>query len=409
MLRTLGLDAVGVLRRRVGLAITAVVGVALLVGGAIGARAWMTPKPTIYETAPIERGDLRLIATATGTLQPVNQVEVGSDLSGRVSKVHVTWNQSVTINQALAELDTALLTARVNEATAQLALANAARHTADATVAEATANLARLEPLKAQGITTDYDIDAANAVLARAKASRETSDAQIASAEAALAVATTNLENAVIRSPINGVVLDRNIEPGQSVVSSLQAAVLFRLAEDLTRMELYLDVDEADIGRVREGQSATFSVAAWPERVFHATVGSVRNAPATTNNVVTYVAVLDVDNKDLALRPGMTATAAITIDVIRDVLLVPNAALRFEPATTATINRASNTANAARTGAVSSTNAARVWVLRDGELVSIPVRIGATADGRTQLTGNELAAGTEVITGVQAPRRASAK
>ena len=395
MLRTLGLDAAGRWRRRIVRMVWLAALGGLLIAAVLGTRGLMTPKPVTYLTAPVTQGDLTLTVTATGTLQPLSQVEVGSDLSGRVTKVHVVWNQPVTVNQPLAELDTDLLTARVREAEAQLKLATASRHTADATVAEATASLGRIEPSKNPGIATDSDVDAARAVLARATAAVETADAQIASAQAALQVANTNLDNAIIRSPINGVVLDRNIEPGQSVVSSLQAAVLFTLAEDLRKMELYLDVDEADIGRVREEQTATFTVAAWPERVFRGRVASVRNSPVTTNNVVTYVAVLEVDNSDMALRPGMTATAAITTEVVEGATLVPNAALRFAPASTSGASGNTDAATGGDTGAAAE--GARVWVLRDGVPVAVPVTIGANADGHTQIRSGEIRAGTQVI------------
>lgn len=284
-----------------------------------------------YVTAPIERGDLHVTVTATGTLEPTNEVEISSELSGIVRKVVVDYNDRVRSGQVLAELDTDKLQAEVAHARATLAAAKARVKEAQATLAEARQDFERYGQLAKRKVEPEQKFEQAKAAFERAAASLRSAKANVAVAEADLKLRETDIEKACICSPIDGVVLKRQVDPGQTVASTLQAPVLFTVAEDLTSMELRVDVDEADVSLVEKGQSARFTVDAYPDRAFAATVTKVRYAPETTAGVVTYKTHLSVDNRDLLLRPGMTATAEIPVKTVKDALLIPNEALRFVP------------------------------------------------------------------------------
>jgi HlyD family secretion protein len=263
------------------------------------------------------RGALTVLVSATGTLKPLNEVDVGAEISGRIVALNADFNDHVTKGEILAQLDTAELNARVLQS--QAALANA-----KATLVETSARRNRVAVLRKQGNSSKEDLDIAQAAYDRAQAAVDQAGAQH---EADL----TNLSRAQIRAPIDGIVLDRKVEVGQTVAATFQTPILFTLAEDLKRMRLDADIDEADIGRVHKGAEARFTVDAYPDRRFAATVRDVRNAPHTNAGVVTYQAPLDVDNDDLALRPGLTANVDIIASTLADALLVPNGALRFTP------------------------------------------------------------------------------
>ncbi len=329
--RTLGVGAGGVARRWVGRVIALLVVVGVIAGLAVLIGRATRPKRTRYETARSRRADIAVIVTATGTVQPLHTVQVGTEVSGRVAAVHVDFNDPVRVGQVLVEIDPEQLEARVREVRAQGAGARAAVQQAEAVLAEARVNLERATGLRAREIVAQAELDTARAAVARAEAGVASARAQQQIAAAALANATTQLGKSVLRAPIDGVVLARNVEPGQTVNGQFQTAQLLTLAEDLTRMELRVDVDEADVGRVREAQTATFTVAAYPGRHFDARVAELRNAPRTVQNVVTYEAVLALDNRERLLRPGMTATVSIVSDRRSQALVVPNAALRFLP------------------------------------------------------------------------------
>ena len=275
------------------------------------------PAPVRYVTEPVTRGALTVTVSATGTLKPLNQVDVGAEISGRIVELHADFNDHVTKGQLLALLDTAELKAKVVQSEANVA-------NAEATQVETRAKRDRIQALRKSGTSSREDLDIAQAAFDRANAA-------VMQARALLEVDRTNLSRAEIRSPIDGVVLDRKVEAGQTVASVFQTPVLFTLAEDLRHMRLQVDVDEADVGRVREGQSASFTVDAYADRRFAARVQQFRNAPQTSQGVVTYPVVLDVENPDLALRPGMTANAEIVAAKHLEALLLPNGALRFTP------------------------------------------------------------------------------
>ncbi|WP_116808460.1 efflux RND transporter periplasmic adaptor subunit [Steroidobacter cummioxidans] len=309
-------------------------------------------KAVTYTTQDVVKGDLTVTVTATGNLEPRNQVEIGSELSGLVAKVNVDVNTEVKAGQVLAVLDTTRLKAQVLQQESSLASAEARVLQAQASAKEARANLARLEKvreLSGNKLPSQQDLDVAEAAVARADGEVAAAKAAVAQSLASLETVRTDLNRTEIRSPINGVILVRSVEPGQTVAASLQAPVLFIMAEDLKKMELHVSVDEADVGAVAVGQEASFTVDAFPNRRFQAHITQVHFASsntkassssssssgqssATSTGVVTYETVLEVDNPELLLRPGMTATAEIVTTNIEDAVLVPNAALRFSPA-----------------------------------------------------------------------------
>ena len=367
---------------------------------------------TGYKTEPAQIGNLVVKVSATGNLQPTNQVDVSSELSGIVEEVYVDDNDQVKQNQMLACLDLSKLKDAVAQSRASLAAAEARVLQARATATQARAELARFRQvfdLSGGKVPSATEMDSAEANLLRAEADEASALAGVTQARANLQSDETDLAKAVIRSPINGVVLSRSVEPGQTVAASFQAPVLFTLAEDLTKMELEVDVDEADVGQIQIGQQAVFTVDAWPGRQYAAVITRVGYGSKEADGVISYPAVLEVNNDDLSLRPGMTATAEITTLTRENVLLVPNAALRFTPAETtvapkkksgglvgALMPRPPRQVMRAQTKTANGTP--RVWALRDGQPAAIDVRIGFTNGRLTEIVGGELTAGTEVIT-----------
>lgn len=381
---------------------------------------WPSAKPgdVSFRTVPSTRGPLIVTVSATGTLQPVNTVDVGAEISGMIETVAVDYNASVTKGQLLAMMNTDNLGARVAQTRASLAAAKARVTEMRATADEAKVRLGRIQELNSRGNASKQELEAQVAAEARARAALVNAQAQVDVAEANLLADTTNLAKAEIRSPIDGVVLMRQVEPGQTVAASLQTPILFTLAEDLGAMELVVDIDEADIGQVNEGQTAEFTVAAFADRKFPAKISQVRFSPKTVEGVVTYQAVLSVDNKELALRPGMTATAAIVTVTMDDTILVPATALRFQPprAVAAGGDAAAqgpappglfrlfappaggqrpSVRTAARTG-----DKQNVWVLSDGQPKALPVTVGPSDGQFVSVAGEGLSEGTQVIIGI---------
>ncbi|MFN4201954.1 MAG: efflux RND transporter periplasmic adaptor subunit [Tabrizicola sp.] len=382
---------------------------ALLAG--LGAWAWMTyaqPARTVrYVTDAVTRGDVVVTVAVTGSIQPTTQVDLSSELSGTISEVLVDFNDRVEVGQVLARLDDSNLIQAVETARAQLQASEANLQQAEATAREALANYESQTELDRRGQSTRLKMLASEVARDRARAAVDGANADVALAKARLSEAETELSKAVIRSPISGVVLNRAAEPGQVVAASLNAPVLFTLAEDLARMELRVDVDEADIGRVAVGNRAQFTVDAFPDRSFPATITTIRYAPETTDGVVTYKAILSVDNTDGLLRPGMTATATISVTEQKDTLRVPNAALRYEPPRLPEADsgpggsgllgmlmpRGSSAPPLTRGGA----RGRSVWVLRNGVPVEVAVEPG-DSDGRvTAVVAEGLAEGDPVI------------
>ncbi len=397
--------------------------IALAVGALVlaiaSAALWPDADRVRYTTEPARRGPITVAVTATGTLQPTIQVDVGSELSGTIRSVDVDFNDRVSVGQVLARLDTTRLDAQVLQSKAAVEAAEARLVQAQATATEAESQLARLlhvREISGGKVPSQQEIDAGNAVAQRARAEVASARAAIAQARATLDAQETDLAKTAIRSPVDGTVLLRAAEPGQTVAASLQAPILFTLAQDLTRMELHVSVDEADVGQVAEGQQASFSVDAWPDRSFSARVAKVHVGATATEGVgvVTYETVLEVDNADGRLRPGMTATAEITVKQIDDALLVPNAALRFSPPVTAAApsggllralipgrgpqrrGRASNGTPRAREE--------RVYVLERGEAQARELAIGASDGTWSEVTAGELEPGAELVIDAQVPK-----
>jgi HlyD family secretion protein len=390
--------------------------VVLLVGYFIFGRSG-GDKPK-YVTQDVTTGDLTVTVTATGNLEPRNQVDIGSELSGTIRTVTVDVNDQVKAGQVLTKLDTTRLEAQVLQAQSSLASAEARVLQSVAGLKESRANLARLEKVRELSnnkLPSQQDMDVAESAVAQGEGEEAAARAAVAQAKANLDAVKTDLSKTDIKSPINGIVLVRSVEPGQTVASSLQAPVLFTLAEDLKKMELHVAVDEADIGSVEVGQDASFTVDAFPNRQFHAKItrvdfasnntqksssasssGQGSGSSATSTGVVTYETVLEVDNSELLLRPGMTATAEIVTTNIQGATLVPNAALRFTP-TGVDVPGAPANAQQSR-GPLSALmptmprrffggqqrgggRMGRVWVIEDGKPALAIFKPGAT-DGR---------------------------
>lgn len=365
----------------------------------------------VFKTAQAYRGDLKVEVTATGKLQPVTQVDVGTEVSGTIQDVAVDFNDRVTLGQVMATLDPDQSRAKERQSAAALALAKAQVDEAQATETETANKLRRTRDLVAKRLASAEELDTAQAAAQRASAASAVARAKVDQAQAQLDADRRTLEKTLIRSPIDGIVLNRVVEPGQTVAASLQTPVLFTLAENLTQMELKVDVDEADVGQVEEGQEAVFTVDAYPGRTFPATITQVRFAPETVNGVVTFGALLAVDNADLSLRPGMTATADILVRQARDVLLVPNAALRFTPPKqegqkgspnllSMMLPRRSRGSRQASEPTTGKTTGALVWVLRDGAAESVEIQTGSSDGAVTEVLGEALAPGARVLIGI---------
>jgi len=367
--------------------------------------------PIRYKTQEAQRGSLTVVVTATGTLQPTNTVSVGSEVSGIVKTVEVTYNDRVSAGQVLARMDTTKLGAQLTQARAALESTRAKVLQTEATVVETKAKLAqyqKVRELSNNKVPSQAEMAAAEAAYERAKADAAAAAAAVSEAQAAVQANETDLSKSVIRSPIRGVVLTRSIEPGQTVAAAFQAPTLFTLAEDLTKMDLHVNVDEADIGKVREGQNATFSVSAYPNRIFSAHITQARYGSSTTSGVVTYETVLKVDNDDLALRPGMTATADITVQQIADALLVPNAALRFTPVlqeeaapsgesfVSKLVPRPPQPKQNIK-GSDKDKKQQKVWTLQDGKPLAIAVTTGASNGILTEVVSENIEPGVKLL------------
>lgn len=384
------------------------------VAGLLGGGAWLwsmnagASDEVSYVTEPVTLGDLTVTVTATGTIEPTTKVEISSELAGTLASVEVDFNDHVVEGQVLARLDTSKITAQVANARAQKASAEARLVQAEASATEAADTLATQLELSSRGIASRKEMIAVEAANARARAAVDIARADLTLAGANLELAEADLEEAVIRSPIRGVVLDRITETGQIVGPNLNDPVLFTLAEDLARMELLADVDEADIGQIAVGQSAVFVVDAHDTLSFPATIRQVRYAPNVTEDVVSYTTVLAVENPDLLLRPGMTATATITVAEETGVLVVPNAALRYAPPKAQRTGGVSGLAGlvlpnmGSRNGPAGGGSGKSIWVLRDGVPVEVAVQIGATDGRNTMVVAEGLAEGDLAITDQQA-------
>ena len=390
-----------------------------------------------YLTELAKMGRISLIVRAAGNLAPTNQVIIGSELSGTINEVYVDTNDMVKKNQPLAKLDTTKIIQQTERSRAALLAAKARVNQAQATLTESRASLARQEELLdiSGGKTPSRaTMDTSRATVARAQADLESTQAAVAGAEADVKSFERDMQKATIISPVDGIVLSRTIEVGQTVAASFTAPTLFTIAEDLKKMELIIAVSESDIGRVETGQTATFSVDAWPDRSYTAKVkkvafgsannqnagngnGNNANAGAASSGVVNYTTELDVANEDLSLRPGMTATVDIAIVDKPDILVVPNVALRFDPAFAAAVGKPDETdrtlVQSLSPGggrrwrgtpvpkAGSRNVEPHVWILRNGEPTEVKVSLGITDGRTTEITGSKMTVGTPVIVSIK--------
>ena len=371
-----------------------------------------------YDSVSVSRGNLAITVTATGNLEATNQVDVGSELSGTVTAVLADYNDSVKQGQPLAYLDNTKYAAAVQKSKAEVASAKASYQEAVATrdAAEITYNrYIQTRKLTKNQMPSIEMLDQAEADYKKAVAAVASASASIISAEASLKSDETDLAKTVVYSPTDGIVLNRNIDKGQTVAASLEAPVLFTVAEDLHTMELQVDIDEADVGQVEEGQKGVFTVDAYPDESFNTTISQVRYGAETNDGVVTYTAVLDVQNPDLLLRPGMTATAEITVKEVNNHLLLPNSALRFTPAMTASGTTGPDTRSflsklmpgpPQHNNTIGPTakeqlpaNQARIWVIDANGMAKEMVVQKIASDGiMTAVTSDTLKEGMHVIT-----------
>jgi HlyD family secretion protein len=411
------------------------IGLGVLVVLLLVARCVAPKRPANFATAPVTQGDLTVTVAATGNLAPTNQVNVGSQVSGLIHDVYVQNNDKVTKGQPLAQLDLPLLKASVAQANAALQVGEASIAQAKATLEQDKATLARDEEVFQESggkVPSKVEMDTARADVARATANIASAEAQVQQQKANVQTAETNLGYGTIYAPVTGVVLSRQVQPGQTVAAQLNVATLFTIAEDLARMKIEVKVDEADIGELKEGAPAVFTVDAYPGRTFPATVmrvdvganatPQVNSAGATvasSSTVVAYTTVLSVANKDEILKPGMTATALITVAHKQNVLMVPNAALRFNPTTPALPNGQGGPGgpgggpgrgpvfigarqNNAGSNTADFTRGARrqVWILdAKGKPQALSVNVGDTDGSMTQVSGPGVQPGLQVITG----------
>jgi HlyD family secretion protein len=382
----------------------------LIVG--MGAGWWYVraqPRDTgpTFRTARVARGTLTVSVTATGEIQSLTEVNVGTEISGIVDRVLVDFNSPVTVGQLLATINTDKLEAQANQARSALAANQAHRAQVEATLDEAQTQLERLKQVAelSQGrVPSKQEMNAQEAAVARAGADLASAAAQVSQSEASLAAIETDMRRAAIRSPIRGIVLDRQVDPGQTVAAAFQTPTLFTLAEDLAKMKLLVDVDEADVGKVQVGHTASFTVDAYPNRTFKSNVVEIRSTPVKSNGVVTYQTVLSVDNSELLLKPGMTATAEIVVAQAVDAVLVPNAALRFTPPT----DKESTSILPPPPGGQRVTTddtGHRVWKLTGTHSTPVDVVVGASDGESTQISKGAIAPGDAVITDILPARR----
>jgi HlyD family secretion protein len=347
-------------------------------------------KDAAYKTEKISRGEIKSVVTATGTVNAVTTVSVGTQVSGTIKRLMVDFNSPVKKGQLLAQIDPSTVQAQVDQAMANLWSAKANMEKAAVATLDARRTLQRSKDLFAQNFIARSDLDTAETNALSAEAQQKVTRAQVGQAQAALKIAETNLQYTNILSPVDGTVISRSVDVGQTVAASFQTPTLFSIAQDLTKMQIHTNVDEADIGKILVGQTVSFTVDAYPDTIFNGKVAEVRNAPITVSNVVTYDVVIQVENPQLKLKPGMTANVSITIETHPDVLRIPNAALRFKPAE---IKGKSDLTMDKR-----GIKGPKVWILEKDKPKSVKVTIGLSDGNYTEISGDEIKEGQEIIT-----------
>jgi len=388
----------------------------------------------LYEKAVVDRGDIVALVDTTGTLNPVTTVDVGSQVSGKILKIYVDFNSPVKKGQLIAELDQAPFLTRIQQNEANYLSSKASLEKSKVNLSSMEKKFERAKKLFEKDLLSFEEFEASEAQFLSAKADLQSAEARLAQAKAQLDASKVDLEYTIIKSPIDGVVINRNVNVGQTVAASFQAPVLFQIANDLSKMQVECSVDEADIGKVKEGQKVRFTVDAFPEESFSGVVRQVRYSPEVIQNVVTYTTIVDAENPGLKLRPGMTATVSIVVGEAKNALRVPNAALRYSPPPEALqalfqemrkarqegrqreavpgapSGRESGGADMARQkpqpgnapgmGRSRARNTARVWIENEeGKLRMVFVRTGVTDNTYTEIVGGNLEEGQEVIIG----------
>jgi HlyD family secretion protein len=382
----------------------------LLLAGGAGFAYWRMgadPVEAPFVTIPVQRGNITQIVSSTGTLQAGVTVQVGSQVSGTIDKLFANFNSKVNAGDVVAQLNQDKFKAAVDQARANLAAAQSNFAKAKVGVEDAGRTLERTRELRKRELTAQSELDAAQTAYDAAVAQLEVNKAQVAQAQAAINQVSVDLNNTTIRSPVDGIVISRNVDVGQTVAASLQAPTLFTIANDLSKMEVHSNVDEADVGNVWEGQEVTFTVDAFPARRFRGKVYQVRNAPVNVQGVVTYNAVARIDNKELLLKPGMTASVQFLVSRKEDVLAIPNMAMRFKPpdqkdeaedllrqdrsrvAKPVGTRRTSRAAGAGG-GAGRGNRRVTVYVLKENRARPVEIQLGITDGSRTEVRDGEL-------------------
>jgi len=367
-----------------------------------------TPEIT-YKTAKIERGSIVATVAATGNVSAVTTVQVGTQVSGTIQKMYVDYNSLVKKGQAIAEIDPSLFNASIEQSQGNVLNAEGNLMKAKVTLADAERTFNRNKKLLSDGILSQSDFENAETAFYSAKAAVKSAEGVLAQTRGALKQAQTNLRYSVIRSPVDGVIISRTIDVGQTVAASFQTPTLFTIARDLTKMQIEVSVDEADISRIKLQQKATFTVDAYPEQIFKGVISQIRSAPVVTQNVVTYIVVVTVNNGDLKLKPGMTANVSIEVDRRDDVLKIPPSALRFKPkngdsAVKGSAEKRSKSGQAESGSSDKNGKPGRkakgqqLYRLKEGKPYAVPVKTGISNSFAIELLEGNLKEGDEVIT-----------
>ncbi len=351
-----------------------------------------------YRTAKVEKGEIVDAITATGNINAVTTVSVGSQVSGTIQRIFVDFNSRVRKGQVIAMIDPRLLEAAVVQARGSVDNAKAAIERAQVGVIDTERTNRRNRELIKDGFVAQSDVDSSQTAWDQTLTQKRSAEAALHQTMGALRVAETNLEYATIRSPVDGIVISRNVDVGQTVAASFQTPTLFSIAQDLTKMQVDTNVDESDIGRAALGQTVTFTVDAWPEKTFTGEVTQIRNSPVVTQNVVTYNVVVRVDNRELLLKPGMTANVSIEVKKFVDVLKIPNAALRYRPAAKGT--GAESAGKRPGNGKPDGAGGQKVYLMgKDGKPAPAPVKTGVSNGTFTVLEAGDLKEGDLLVTG----------
>jgi len=392
----------------------------LLISGIAGFFYLKRTPEVSYKTVRIERGTIVSSVAATGNLSAVTTVQVGTQVSGTIQKLYVDYNSRVKKGQAIAEIDPSLFNASVEQSQGNFLSAEANLQKAQVTLADAQRTVNRNKKLLADGIISQSDYDVADTAWQSARTSVKAAEGSVAQTRGSLMQSRTNLRYSVIRSPVDGVVISRAIDVGQTVAASFQTPTLFTIAQDLTKMQIEVSVDEADISRIQLDQKASFTVDSYPEQSFRGKVVQIRSAPIINQNVVTYITVVNVDNTDLKLKPGMTANVSIEVARKEDALKLPPAALRFKPKSKGDEPKEKRQAGApspgagheagGKTGGRKGASGQQVYILKDNAPLAVPVKTGIASNSSIELIESSLKEGDGVIieqTGGDTKKKAS--